>query len=150
ATHLWIDRVRRAGLERAYAATLPAEPEATDDPAQVTAVRAAANALFLHLAPQERAAVLLKDVLDFTLEETCAMLKTSVGAVKSALHRGRAKLQQAQRAAVDHPRAPPRAMVDQFVAALAAKDIDTIRAMCLADVTVDMVGGMRAEDFETG
>lgn len=151
ATHLWIDRMRRGAVERAHAVSLAAEePEAADDPAQVIAVRAAANALFLHLPPQERAAVLLKDVLDFSLEESAAMLKTTAGAVKSALHRGRGKLAAAHAAPPVADRAAPRALVDRFVAALAAKDIDAIRAMCLADVTVDMVGGARAETFEDG
>jgi len=40
----------------------------------------------------ERATVLLKDVFDFSLEETASALDTTVGAVKAALHRGRAKL----------------------------------------------------------
>lgn len=150
ATHLWIDRLRRAGVERAYAAQAPLEEAAADDPSQIVAVRAAANALFLHLPPQERAAVLLKDVLDFSLEETSSMLKTSIGAVKSALHRGRSKLKtaQAEPRAVD--RAPSRDLVDRFVAALAAKEFDAIRALCLEDVTVELVGGMEAESYEGG
>jgi RNA polymerase sigma-70 factor (ECF subfamily) len=150
ATHLWIDQIRRARLERAYAAAQPTEAIGGDDPSQIVAVRSAANALFLALPPQERAAVLLKDVLDFSLEETAAMLKTSVGAAKSALHRGRGKLKDAQHETRPPNLAPPRAVVDQFVTALAGKGIDAIRVLCLADVTVHMVGGTRMEDFETG
>lgn len=148
ATHLWIDRVRRSGVERAHA---QAEPGSEADGAAVDprAVREAASELFVQLAPQERAAVLLKDVLDFSLEESAAMLKTSTGAVKSALHRGRtrlsaAKLEEGARSAV------PREVVDRFVAALTARNIDDIRALCLADVTVDMVGGNVMESFERG
>jgi RNA polymerase sigma-70 factor (ECF subfamily) len=151
ATHLWIDRVRRAGLERrhAEASAPPGEAVARDDPAQGVAVREAASHLFLHLSPQERAAVLLKDVLDFSLEETAAMLKTTVGAIKAALHGGRTRL----KAAKDTPRTGftvPREVVDRFVAAIAAKDFDAIRALCLADVTVDMVGGACFETYEAG
>jgi RNA polymerase sigma-70 factor (ECF subfamily) len=117
----------------------------------VVDVRAAANSLFLHLAPQERAAVLLAEVLDFSLEETASMLKTSVGAVKSALHRGRARL----KAAADAAPAPavlatPRAVVDTFVTALTAKDFEAIRQLCLADVSVDMVGGASFDGYEIG
>src|ERR1700741_2152702 len=58
ATNLWIDRLRRARLERGHAPAVEAEPAPTrDDASQVVDVRAAANSLFLHLAPQERAAV---------------------------------------------------------------------------------------------
>lgn len=44
------------------------------------------------LPPKERAAVLLKDVLDFSLEETAEIIDSTVGGVKAALHRGRSKL----------------------------------------------------------
>ena len=152
ATNLWIDRLRRASLERAHAAVLEAQPPAAgDDASQVVDVRAAANSLFLHLAPQERAAVLLAEVLDFSLEETASMLKTTVGATKSALHRGRTRL----RAAAGAPEtvavmATPRAVVDTFVRALSAKDFEAIRELCLADVSVDMVGGASFDGYETG
>jgi RNA polymerase sigma-70 factor (ECF subfamily) len=150
ATNLWIDRIRRASLERAHAAAEKAEPPPDDpDASQVVDVRAAANSLFLHLAPQERAAVLLADVLDFSLEETASMLMTTVGAVKAALHRGRSRLRTAA-AAPPPPAATPRAVVDTFVAALTAKDFDAIRALCLADVTVDMVGGANFDGYEVG
>lgn len=150
ATNLWIDRVRRAGLERAYAAAEEVEPApAADDASQVVDVRAAANGLFLHLAPQERAAVLLADVLDCSLEETAGLLKTTTGAVKSALSRGRTRL-RAAKSAPPSPFATPRDVVDRFVAALSAKDFDAIRALCLADVTVEMCGGPTMDGYEVG
>jgi RNA polymerase sigma-70 factor, ECF subfamily len=148
ATHLWIDRIRRLGLERAHAADHAAEPVSGDDPAQALWVRKAAASLFVVLPPQERAAVLMKDVLDFSLEETAAMLKSSVGAVKSALHRGRARLKSASEAPAQPVFAPPREVVETFVKALTAKDFETIRAICLSDVSLDMVGGAAAETWE--
>ena len=48
--------------------------------------------LFQELAPQERAALLLKEVFELSLDEIAEILGTSLGAVKSALHRGRARL----------------------------------------------------------
>jgi len=148
ATNLWIDRLRRARLERAHAAEPVRDPPGADA-SQVVDVRAAANSLFLHLAPQERAAVLLADVLDFSLEETAGMLKTTTGAVKSALHRGRTRLRSAQ-ASPPPAWATPRDIVDRFVAALSAKDFDAVRALCLADVTIDMVGGAGFDSYEAG
>ncbi len=149
ATHLWFDRLRRLRLERIQASRAETDPTAPDDPAQVVAVRAAAAALFQALPPRERAAVLLKDVMDFSLEETAALLRSTVGAVKSALHRGRATLAAAQ-AAPRPAAATPRAVVDRFVAALTARDFEAIRALCLADVSVDMVGGASFETYESG
>jgi RNA polymerase sigma-70 factor (ECF subfamily) len=151
ATNLWIDRVRRYGVERAHAEAELAEPAppAGADASQVVDVRAAANRLFLNLAPQERAAVLLADVLDLSLEETAGMLKTTVGAVKSALSRGRARLKAAATAPAS-VFATPREVVDRFVAALGAKDFEAIRALCLADVTIDMVGGANFDGYEAG
>jgi RNA polymerase sigma-70 factor (ECF subfamily) len=148
ATNMWIDRIRRAKLERAYADDTSQDPP-PEDASQVVDVRAAANSLFLHLAPQERAAVLLAEVLDFSIEETASMLKTTPGAVKSALHRGRARLKAAH-AAPAPALAAPRDVVDRFVAALTAKDFDAIRALCLADVTIDMVGGAGFDGYEAG
>jgi len=149
ATNMWIDRIRRAKLERAFVEEATDDPPPVEDASQVVDVRAAANSLFLHLAPQERAAVLLADVLDFSLEETASMLKTTSGAVKSALHRGRSRLKAANVAA-PAASATPREVVDRFVAALTAKDFEAIRALCLADVTIDMVGGAGFDGYEAG
>ena len=48
--------------------------------------------LVLALPPKERACVLLKDVFDYSLEEIAELVDSTVGGVKAALHRGRAKL----------------------------------------------------------
>jgi RNA polymerase sigma-70 factor (ECF subfamily) len=150
ATHLWIDRLRRAGVERAHArAERERAPEDNEpDPAQKLALRDAASRLFLALAPQERAAVLLKDVLDFSLEESAAMLQTSVGAVKAALHRGRTRLREAERQ--PEPARASSELVEHFVDALARKDFDALRALCRADVTVELVGGVVIDGYEQG
>src|SRR5262245_41253998 len=86
AANLWIDRVRRSAREQAAMALEQAEP-ATVPSYDSTDGRVAAKTLFQTLHPQERAALLMKDVLDLSLEETAAILRTSVGAVKSALSR---------------------------------------------------------------
>jgi RNA polymerase sigma-70 factor (ECF subfamily) len=150
ATHLWIDRERRRAKERALlAAEQPlaaghgAAPESSD-------VRQAAGALLQHLPPRERAAVLLKDVFDLSLEETASMLKTSVGAVKAALHRGRGRLADADRDSPVGAARPSRELVDRFVRALGAKDIPALQALCSEDVSIELVGGAEMETFERG
>lgn len=148
ATRLWIDRLRRADLERTYAARCPAdEPAADDDSAQALRVRQAAAHVFAHLPPRERAAVLLKDVLGFSLEEAAAMLPSTVGAVKAALYRGRARLKAGAEAPAPRAAGPPRALVEAFVAALSAGDVEAVRALCLAGVGLDMVGGAALEGW---
>jgi DNA-directed RNA polymerase specialized sigma24 family protein len=57
------------------------------------AVRGAIS-LFLELVPAQRSCVILKDVLDYSLDEIAAMLELSVSAVKAALHRGRTRLRE--------------------------------------------------------
>jgi RNA polymerase sigma-70 factor (ECF subfamily) len=80
--------------------------------------RGAATALFQTLHPQERAAILMKDVFELSLEETAAMLGTTVGGVKSALSRGRGRLDGRKPPAGFA--APPREIVERFMQALAA------------------------------
>src|SRR5215467_6903397 len=98
ATNLWIDRMRRAAREQA-ALALESPAPAAEPPPSTLEQRDAARRLFQTLHPQERAAILLKDVFDLSLEETAAMLRTSVGAVKAALWRGRGRLDARQPAA---------------------------------------------------
>jgi RNA polymerase sigma-70 factor, ECF subfamily len=125
------------------------EPQSTGetDPARLLDIRAASGRLFLGLAPKERATVVLSDVMDFQLGEIASMLKMTVGAVKSALHRGRKKLQLGK-ASTPLAATAPREVVDKFVTALTARDFEAIKALCLKDVTVDMVGGSSFEGFD--
>ena len=133
ASNLWIDAKRRRR-------ELPAEaPEPVAPPAaEPQASREAAGTLLVSLSPQERAAVVLKDVFDFSLEEIAESLTTTIGAVKTALHRGRGKL------AEDHvPKtsaAPIPAALDAFCAAFNAGDIDRLTALLLDAAVVEVVG----------
>jgi RNA polymerase sigma-70 factor (ECF subfamily) len=133
ATNLWIDRKRREQRERELLATPPL-PEA---PADVRASREAAATLLVALAPQERAAVVLKDVFDFSLEEIATTLTTSVGAVKAALHRGRDKLVEPPLAAT---RAPASGVLEAFAAAFNARDLPALTALLLDDAVTEVVG----------
>jgi RNA polymerase sigma-70 factor, ECF subfamily len=149
ATNLWIDRVRRIGRERQLLRdSVPRDTDASIEPADV---HDAARTLLTSLPPKERAAILLKDVFDLSLEESAAYLKTSVGAVKSALHRGRERLQNTERpanTAAPATGALSRELVERFTAALQAADIDALHAMCLEDVSVELVGGAESDGFE--
>lgn len=144
ATNLWIDRVRRAAREQA-ALQLEAMEEHVA-PVVPTDVKPAANAMFQSLHPQERAAIVMKEVLDLSLDETATILKTSVGAVKSALHRARDRL--ANKRAPAGFDTPPRDIVERFATALRNQDAEGLKAICAVDLTIDMVGGVEMNSFE--
>ena len=129
ASNLWIDRVR----------TLQPRPEAHPERASVTeprGVREAAGTLLSHLSPQERAAVVLKEAFNFTLEEIAEALSTTPGTVKSALHRGRGKLVEPAEA----DEAPPKPEVlDAFCAAFNAGDLDRLTSLLLDSTEIEVV-----------
>lgn len=149
ATHLWIDRLRRRARERVHleGERMEWRNHEAAPPSQSVEVKQAAGRL-MQLAPRERAAIVMKDVFDLSLEETASILKTSVGAVKAALHRGRGRLGAADCDAPAVGPPPPRALVERFVEALGAKDIEGLRALCSDDVSVELVGGAELEGWE--
>src|SRR5215475_3670600 len=87
-----IDFLRRRGVRREAEAAAVA-PDAVDPPEPVGPILGrAVEHLVLALPPKERACVLLKDVLDHSLEEIALLVDSTVGGVKAALNRGRTKL----------------------------------------------------------
>lgn len=109
ASNLWIDQVRR---NAARPGTLPSDTsQVVETGAPPRDTREAAGTLLVQLSPQERAAVVLKDVFELGLDEIAAILSTSVGAVKAALHRGRGKLAEPDAEAA---RTPAPGALDAF------------------------------------
>lgn len=137
ATNLWIDR-RRKRLPGA----LPEGWDPADEPvALAPEVREALERLARQLPPRERVAVLLKDVFGWSLSEVAAASRTSVGAVKAALHRGRTKLNAAPPAAAAAPGPElPRDLLDAFCAAFNDRDMPRLVALFHADVEAEVVG----------
>ncbi len=145
-----LDFLRRRGVrdraEHAVEAPTsvgPVDPQGQD-------VARAVEHLVLHLPPKERACVLLKDVLDYSLEEIAELVDSTVGGVKSALNRGRAKL-----AAADEMPARPRSMSEEssrllqlYVDRFNQRDWDALRELIVSDarlVVCDRFAG-RIED----
>ena len=128
ASNAWIDQQRRPRGAPEVAAPAAVDPRDT---------REAAGTLIARLAPQERAAVVLKDVFDLPIEDIADVLATTPNAVKAALHRGRGKL-------VDEPasedRVPTPAALDAFVAAFQHRDLAAVTALLLDTSTVEVVG----------
>jgi RNA polymerase sigma-70 factor (ECF subfamily) len=141
ASNLWIDRWRQAAPMVELA-----DDGLGDESAPPSDVRGAARDLFLKLPPAERAAVLLKDVFDFSLEETAAALGSGVGAVKSALYRARAKLTDGSAREAPSPAARvSEALVRRFVDAFNAGDIAALTRLVREDAVSEMVGLFREE-----
>ena len=94
---------------------------------------------FVELPTMQRSVVILKDVLDQSLEEIAAMLDLTVNAVKAHLARGRARLKainaqaNAQAPAQPAPR-PPSPAVARYVALFNRRDWDALRSLLADDV----------------
>ena len=102
---------------------------------------------FLALAPAQRGCVILKDVLDHSLEEIAAELELSVPAVKAALHRGRAALRQQLDAAPAAPAVDARATsaaLRRYASLFNAHDWDGVRGLLADDVRLDLVSHRKA------
>jgi RNA polymerase sigma-70 factor (ECF subfamily) len=127
---------RRDARERAeggYAwdiGVVVAEPAVPD-------ARPAIERLVGHLPPKERACILLKDVFDYSLEETAELVDSTVGGVKSALSRGRAKLADLPADPTGEPGRPPdpdtARLLQRYVDLFNRHDWDGVRGLTSAD-----------------
>jgi len=97
----------------------------------------AVEKLVLALPPKERACVLLKDVFDHSLEEIADLVDSTVGGVKAALSRGRAKLAALPRSnnrVPSSPRDPDELrLLERYVTLFNKRDWDGVRALTSAD-----------------
>lgn len=101
-------------------------------------VRDALGELATLLAPQERAAIVLKDVFDYPLADIARTLGTTVGAVKAALHRGPARRRSQ----------PDPAVIEALAAAFSAYDVERIVALLLDGAESVLVGVVHEEGAE--
>jgi RNA polymerase sigma-70 factor (TIGR02960 family) len=93
------------------------------------------------MAPQQRAVLVLRDVLGYRAAEVAAMLETSEASVNSALQRARAALD----AAPERPAGPAvpdsparRRLLDHFAEAFEAGDVDTVLGLLREDAWIRM------------
>jgi len=141
ATNLWLDAQRRRGRELRALAEPAAQAGDVAAPVDSGDLRDAAERL-MSASPQARAAVILKDVFEFSLEEIADQLRTTVGGVKAALSRGRAAVQTEPAAS---GLGPSRELVDRFIDAFMSRDVAAITASLTqaCDIHVPGVGGGR-------
>jgi RNA polymerase sigma-70 factor (ECF subfamily) len=112
------------------------------DPADVAVARESIRLAFVaalqHLPPRQRAVLILCEVLRWKASEVAELLDASVASVNSALQRARATLDEgvAEPAAVLD--ADDRALLDRYVAAFEAYDIEALTSLIHEDATQSM------------
>ena len=115
---------------------------------------AAASSLrtFARLPILQRSAVILKDVLGYSIEEIGGIIAASVPAVKSALHRGRERLRELAGGPDDRPSPPlsepERARLAAYAERFNAHDFDAVRDMLAQDVRLELVARTRLRGRE--
>jgi RNA polymerase sigma-70 factor (ECF subfamily) len=158
-------RTRRArpmdlgGAQAPEAANLNTLPEVTwiepipgsllsseDDPAELAmsreTVRLAFVAALQHLAPRQRAVLILCEVMRWKAKEVAELLDTSVASVNSALQRARATLESSEvnpsdldPTSMDETR---RKLLERYVEAFEAYDLDALTSLIQEDASQSM------------
>jgi RNA polymerase sigma-70 factor (ECF subfamily) len=102
------------------------------------------------LPPMERSAVILKDLLQYRLEEIADVVDSTVGGVKAALHRGREKLRALHQApAATELDERQRALLGAFVECFNRRDWTALEKLIATDArldVVDVVAGKRIDE----
>src|SRR3954471_13801804 len=101
-------------------------------------LRLAFVAALQHLPPRQRAVLILCEVLRWQASEAAELLETSVASVNSALQRARATLATADTTAPAELDAETRALLDRYVAAFEAYDIEQLTDLLHEDAVQSM------------
>jgi RNA polymerase sigma-70 factor (ECF subfamily) len=116
------------------------------DPAEIVAsrssLRLALVASLQHLPPRQRAVFLLREMLAYSTVEVADILDMSVPAVKSALQRARAKLDDIAPNAelLSEPESPEaRSILDRYMSAFERADIAALTELLRGDATLEVV-----------
>ncbi|MFQ6324935.1 sigma-70 family RNA polymerase sigma factor [Nocardia sp. CWNU-33] len=94
-----------------------------------------------HLPATQRAILIMREVLRFSASETAEALTMSPASVNSALQRARATMSKVQPTTTDtydETNEDQRKLVDNFVKAFEAYDMDTLTTLLKADVALSM------------
>jgi len=104
---------------------------------------------FMRLRLVQRSAVLLTDVLGYSLRDVSKIMESSIPAVKSALSRGRTRLREYAREPDDTPipvlREPERLLLKAYVERFNAREFDAIRNMIADEIRLDLVSDTRLD-----
>ncbi|MDF2731526.1 MAG: sig7, partial [Desertimonas sp.] len=133
--------------ESAFVEPAPGNSVSTrpSDPAEAAAERESIRLAFVaalqHLPPQQRAVLILRDVLKWHASEVAELLDTTVAGVNSALQRAHATMNARQRAEVPTVEPDDEAqgeLLARYVDAFERYDIEALTALIAADATQSM------------
>jgi RNA polymerase sigma-70 factor (ECF subfamily) len=119
---------------------LPSAVDPADIVAERNHLRLALIVSLQHLPPQQRAVLVLREVLAFPAAAVAEMLEISVAAVKSSLQRARATLNEV---AADHQEvaepsdARAKALLDQYIAAFENSDAAALEKLLRRDTVLE-------------
>jgi RNA polymerase sigma-70 factor, ECF subfamily len=113
------------------------------DPAERAVARESVRLAFIaalqHLAPRQRAVLLLRDVLRWRAAEVAVLLETSADAVNSTLRRARAMLTAVDRdSAPSEPSADDRELLAAYIDAFERHDVDALVGLLRDDAIIEM------------
>ena len=154
-TRLAIDRLRRAETERLrYVGTWLPEPIATGNVAPDHRAELASDlsmaflVLLERLAPEERAAFLLREVFDAGYDEIARILDKTEPAVRQVVHRAKARVREG-RSRFSPPAEKQAELLQRFLDALAADDKEGMLALFAPDATFTSDGGGKVYQSRT-
>ena len=133
--------------ESAFVEPAPGNSVSTrpSDPAEAAAERESIRLAFVaalqHLPPQQRAVLILRDVLKWHASEVAELLDTTVAGVNSALQRAHATMNARQRAELPTVEPDDEAqgeLLARYVDAFERYDIEALTALIAADATQSM------------
>lgn len=115
------------------------------DPADVAVARDSVRLAFVaalqHLAPKQRAVLILREVLAWSAAETAELLETSVASVNSALQRARATIADVQVAPSDPTKpmdADQEELLSRYVSAFESYDLEALAKLLHEDAILNM------------
>ena len=153
-TRLSIDRLRAAKVEReAYVGWWLPEPlveidERTPEAAAELAGELSVAFLWVleRLAPEERAAFLLRQVFDHDYDEIAELLGKSEAACRQMVHRASERVQQ-ERPRFEVPKEAHRRLLEQFIQAARSGERAAMKALLADDVEIVGDGGGKVPSF---
>src|SRR5687768_15200577 len=115
------------------------------DPAEVAELRDSIRLAFIaalqHLPPQQRAVLILREVLRWKAQEVAELLDTSVASVNSALQRARASLESRREGSgdrIDPVDEDQKKLLARYVDAFERYDMDSLTSLLQEDATWNM------------
>lgn len=118
---------------------LPPDGDPADRAVSRESVRLAFIAALQHLAPRQRAVLILRDVLRWRAAEVAVLLETSADAVNSTLRRARQTMAAAGRdLALTEPSGDDRELLAAYIDAFERYDVDALVVLLRDDAIVEM------------